>query len=267
MPESTIPFADIDQIRTLFGSGDVHLRRVRDSVGIDIVVRGDELRLQGTDEQVLRGREVIEELQTIVARQGFLSNSDVNDVLGDQPEEEGTIAGASVELFHRAKKVEPRSPGQAEYVQAIRGKRSCFLCGTGWVRENLPGGRDGGQCVTHGTGSQNRSRKAGRRSGRETGLPSRRHLRQGEPLFASAAGCTQRYPRLRDGQTVHRERRDRNRPPGIHARADAEPHLYHSGRRAEYHRHPDENVPHTHGGTIRKSSSPGMSHKSIFRLM
>ena len=129
MPESIIPFADFDQIRTLFGSGDEHLRRVRDSVGIDVVVRGDELRLQGTDEQVCRGREVIEELQSIIARQGFLLNTDVSDVLGDEPGDGESVSAASVELFHKARKVEPRSPGQADYVNAIRENDLVFCSG------------------------------------------------------------------------------------------------------------------------------------------
>lgn len=129
MSETTIPFADHDQLRVLFGAGDEHLRRVRDSIGIDVVVRGDELRLRGTEDQVERGREVIEELRSIIERQGHLLESEVREVLGTGPVDSGD-GGPSldpVEVFHKARTVEPRSPGQSEYIRAIR-ENDVVLC-------------------------------------------------------------------------------------------------------------------------------------------
>jgi len=131
MSEATIPFADLDQIRTLFGTADEHLRRVRDSLGIDIVIRGDELKLQGSEEQVRRGREIIEELRGIIERQGYLLNTEVGQVLGERPGNgaPSSTDAASVELFHKARKVEPRSPGQSDYVRAIRDNDMVFCAG------------------------------------------------------------------------------------------------------------------------------------------
>ena len=47
MSEAIILFDDPEEIRTLLGARDEHLRRVRDSVGSDAVFRDDTLRLQG----------------------------------------------------------------------------------------------------------------------------------------------------------------------------------------------------------------------------
>jgi len=129
MAENSIPFADHDQIRTLFGTGDEHLRRVRDSVGVDVVIRGDELRLQGTEDQVRRGREVIEGLRAIVERQGYLLSSEVSEVLGEEEDGGDPSAEADVELFHKARRIEPRSAGQAEYVRVIRDNDLVFCAG------------------------------------------------------------------------------------------------------------------------------------------
>lgn len=129
MSESSIPFVDHDQIRILFGAGDEHLRRVRDSVGIDVVVRDDELRLRGSEEQVRRGREVIEELQAIIEKQGFLRDIEVARALGEKDRDGTPAADPAVELFHKARKVEPRSPGQADYVRAIRENDMVFCAG------------------------------------------------------------------------------------------------------------------------------------------
>ena len=54
MSEATIAFPNHDQIRTMFGARDQYLRHVREKVGIDVVLRGDELRLQGTEDQIRR---------------------------------------------------------------------------------------------------------------------------------------------------------------------------------------------------------------------
>ncbi len=81
MSEATLSFDDQNLVRTLFGERDRHLRKVRDSVGVDVVIRGDELHLFGTDIQVERGREIFSELQAIIERDGVLRDSEVVRVI------------------------------------------------------------------------------------------------------------------------------------------------------------------------------------------
>lgn len=97
MAEVSIQFTNHEQIRALFGAHDANLRRVCDAVGIDVVVRGDELRLHGDAAQLLRGYEVIEELRAIVDRDGMLQESEVVRVLSGKPMVQG-----DVEHDHRA---------------------------------------------------------------------------------------------------------------------------------------------------------------------
>src|SRR5436190_18884006 len=52
MTEASLAFTDPDQIIRLFGAQDRYLRQVRDVVGVDVTLRGDEIRLHGTDEQI-----------------------------------------------------------------------------------------------------------------------------------------------------------------------------------------------------------------------
>jgi phosphate starvation-inducible PhoH-like protein len=127
MSETTISFANHDQIRTLFGSRDRFLRKVRDVVGIDVVLRGDDLHLVGDEAMVERGREVLEELRSIVEETGDLQAEDVSRALG-QSQEIGPIKApvkasskkASIDLFEKGHHVSPRTEGQAEYIRAIR---------------------------------------------------------------------------------------------------------------------------------------------------
>lgn len=129
MSEASITFTDADEIRSLFGAQDQYLRQVRDAVGIEIVIRGDEIRLHGDDSKIQRGLKVLDELRVILQKQGHIDESEVDRVLGngDRPLGEnaaGTpIAGsppATIRLFDHAKVVHPRTQGQSTYVQSIR---------------------------------------------------------------------------------------------------------------------------------------------------
>ena len=66
MSEAIILFDDPEEIRTLLGARDEHLRRVRESVGIDVVFRDDALRLQGDSESVDQGVAVIGRLRELI---------------------------------------------------------------------------------------------------------------------------------------------------------------------------------------------------------
>jgi phosphate starvation-inducible PhoH-like protein len=138
MSEATIAFTDHDLVRTLFGAGDQYLRQVRDSVGIDVVIRGDELRLHGDADNIQRGLEVFQELQQIIERTGSLPPGEVERVLGGngrwpaashegEPRDDGSLA--PIDLFEKAKRVAPRTKGQAEYVHTIGDSDLVFCTG------------------------------------------------------------------------------------------------------------------------------------------
>jgi phosphate starvation-inducible PhoH-like protein len=154
MSEASISFANHDDIRTLFGTRDQHLRQVRESIGIDVVIRDDEVCLYGSDEQIERALEIFAELRDIIATSGRLHDADVRQALtrdaakglapaesfvggvsspadGDLAAQETAVLEAAppIELFEKSKKVVPRSAGQAEYVRAIRQSDLVFCSG------------------------------------------------------------------------------------------------------------------------------------------
>jgi phosphate starvation-inducible PhoH-like protein len=132
MSEATILFADHEQIRTLFGARDQHLRTVRDNIGIDVVLRGDELRLTGEEARIERGLEIFAELRKIVEKKGQLNPTEVERVLGigEKESESGAAFEAdSISLFEKARKVAPRSEGQIDYVRAIKNNDLVFCTG------------------------------------------------------------------------------------------------------------------------------------------
>ncbi|MBW3540751.1 MAG: PhoH family protein [Planctomycetes bacterium] len=137
MPEATLFISQPHHIRLLFGARDEFLRQVRDSLGIDVVLRGDELRLQGEAENVERGLKVLTELQSIVERRGHLEDWQVRDVLagnnggGYSPDVPARASRdlPSIDLLDRARRVVPRTPGQAQYAAAIAEHDLVFCTG------------------------------------------------------------------------------------------------------------------------------------------
>ena len=145
MSEAIILFDDPEEIRTLLGARDEHLRRVRESVGIDVVFRDDALRLQGDSESVDQGVAVIGRLRELINIAGELGTDDVLKVLGQDVAASrggddsavdvgmsstiGELGDGRIELFEAAKNVRPKTPGQDVYVRAIRRNDLVFCTG------------------------------------------------------------------------------------------------------------------------------------------
>jgi phosphate starvation-inducible PhoH-like protein len=129
MTEATISLESHDQIRALFGPRDRYLRLVQDSLGIDVVLRGDELRLLGTEEHVNQGVRILDELCEIIHRKQHLPEKEVFDVLNRYGIGEPRSNGSSgIELNERKNSsVTPKSEGQADYIRAIR-NHDVVLC-------------------------------------------------------------------------------------------------------------------------------------------
>jgi phosphate starvation-inducible PhoH-like protein len=163
-----LAFQSQEQIRILFGCQDQYLRQIRNRLGIQVVIRGEELRLSGEPAQVEIGQRVFSDLKRIVEKYGELLPSEVESTLSRHDPEpdleisarpasnspasvspmrptdqqrpatshspateprhrdgsggsasEGTDLGG-INLFEKARRVKPRTEGQARYVDAIR---------------------------------------------------------------------------------------------------------------------------------------------------
>src|SRR6202451_568239 len=127
MSEATIAFSDHEQIRTLFGARDCDLGHCREALGMDVVLRGDEVRVRGDEDHVRQGLQVFEELRGIVQRQGQLSDEDVGRVLQGHTQEGLAAEGAEVATANV--KVRPRSEGQVEYLRSVEQNDLVFCVG------------------------------------------------------------------------------------------------------------------------------------------
>ncbi|WP_437201792.1 PhoH family protein [Planctomicrobium sp. SH664] len=124
----TIPLTHPEEARLLFGPGDSHLRRIREVIGSSIVLRGDSLVVDGTEEQIQMTTEVISRLRAVIRRDGVLHDDAVTRILTREPSAQSP-AGGAIDLFEKAKRIQPRTPGQARYVDAIRQHDLVFCMG------------------------------------------------------------------------------------------------------------------------------------------
>src|SRR4029077_1143279 len=107
MSEGRVQFRNHDDVRTLFGSRDKNLRRLRDVLHLDVVLRGDELHLHGDQSQVDLGTEIVSELRSIIERNGMLDEDDLDRALqrGRFPTE--VTEAETIDVFHKARKIRP----------------------------------------------------------------------------------------------------------------------------------------------------------------
>ena len=128
MSEATITLDSRDEAILLFGSRDVYLREIRTTLGMQqLVGRGDQVLLKGTDAQLGQGERVFAQLRHLLRQQGSVSAEDVKTVLevvltgGDRivtaPAEPGRAGNNAT--GKASKFVRPRTDGQARYVKAM----------------------------------------------------------------------------------------------------------------------------------------------------
>ena len=108
----------------LFGSSDINLRIIGETLGIKVVARGHEIILDGPQEKVKTGQEVIADLVALI-EEGYSVKPDDVDYIIRQSTKDGEFK--LKEAFHDAvslpskrKLIIPKSHIQSEYIKAIR---------------------------------------------------------------------------------------------------------------------------------------------------
>ncbi len=120
MSEGRVQFRNHEDVRSLFGTRDKNLRRLRDVLQIDVVLRGDELHLHGDQAKVELGTEIVSELRAIIERNGHLNEEDLDRALHRSMFPHYGTADDAIDVFHKARKIRPKGEGQRAYVKAIR---------------------------------------------------------------------------------------------------------------------------------------------------
>ncbi|HHK41483.1 MAG TPA: PhoH family protein, partial [Planctomycetaceae bacterium] len=120
MSEATLSIEQPDLVLTLFGAKDQHLRTIRDRLGVEIVHRRGQIAIRGEDQPVALATETLERLTSLARRRGELRQEDVEKILAQVTGAPPAPSGTRIDVFDPVRKIQPRTPGQARYVETIR---------------------------------------------------------------------------------------------------------------------------------------------------
>lgn len=115
----------------LFGSRDQHLREIRNTLGIQVLGRGDHILLKGTEEQIAQAERLFAQLRQSLRQHGALSAEDVRasleSVVGGMDGRIGPLQPEKVETPATSRWMRARTEGQGRYVHAMK-ENDVVLC-------------------------------------------------------------------------------------------------------------------------------------------
>jgi phosphate starvation-inducible PhoH-like protein len=129
MSEVTITLDNRDEALLLFGSRDQNLRAIRDTLGVRLIARGDELHIEGDEFSVSQADRVFQQLRDLLRHQGRLSTEEVRTVLEVVQHGNERQSLQNLAPVDGGRHVRPRTDGQARYVQAMQGNDMTFCIG------------------------------------------------------------------------------------------------------------------------------------------
>lgn len=128
--EIDIPAYDVSNV---FGEFDAHTLLIEKTLGVEIILRNDKLKVSGEDEKVNLAIKVLRKLFKLVQKGEIIDVQRVKyilDLVGTRKEEElGQLETQTVTLTHLGKPIKCKTLGQSEYIEKI--KRNTVVFGVG----------------------------------------------------------------------------------------------------------------------------------------
>lgn len=129
MSEVIISLDGQDEELAVFGSRDQYLRQVRDALGVKVLARHGEVRVEGDKERVELARGVFEELRSRHRAHKPVSSAQVTDLIEAAQRANDPDRPEHLEIREGKTTVKPRSDGQTRYLKALRDNELVFCIG------------------------------------------------------------------------------------------------------------------------------------------
>ncbi|MCK4965795.1 PhoH family protein [bacterium] len=130
--KKNIVLREVDPL-LLLGKNDSHLKIIEESFGSKVVVRGENVTLEGTPEEVEKIESVFSELIFLLNRNKSINKKDVQTTIrmvNSQSEDIKTIEDLdSVIIFTHNKHIKPKTQGQTAYFRSVRKNDIVFVIG------------------------------------------------------------------------------------------------------------------------------------------
>lgn len=128
--KKTIELKGVD-LQSLLGAGDVNLRLIEDTFPGQIIVRGNEIHLDGVEQDINIVHDVIHEMMQTLNRKGSLTKKDVRQLINISNVENGNIQEKTENVIHYGRRgaIQSRTVGQTEYINCVRENDIVFSIG------------------------------------------------------------------------------------------------------------------------------------------
>ncbi|RMF08066.1 MAG: PhoH family protein [Candidatus Neomarinimicrobiota bacterium] len=128
--KKTIELKGVD-IQSLLGPQDAHLSVLESHFQARIIFRGNEVFLDGDEQEVRQIQDILHEMLQTLSRKGSLTQKDVKHLVAMNQVENGRSHSQVSQVIHYGKKgaISPRTPGQQLYVEAVRANDIVFSVG------------------------------------------------------------------------------------------------------------------------------------------
>lgn len=128
--KKTIELKGVD-LQSLLGAGDVNLRLIEDTFPGQIIVRGNEIHLDGVEKDINIVHDVIHEMIQTLNRKGSLTKKDVSQLINISNVENGNIQEKTENVIHYGRRgaIQSRTVGQTEYINCVRENDIVFSIG------------------------------------------------------------------------------------------------------------------------------------------
>ncbi|HUI29191.1 MAG TPA: PhoH family protein [Candidatus Acidoferrales bacterium] len=130
--EKRIKMSGVDAL-SLLGINDSNLQIISDRFDANIVVRGDSIFIKGEESETDRVEKVFKELMYVLDKTGSLKSDDVVTVVelvsGEGSKQEPGDSQEVVVLSARNDLIKPKTPGQRQFVRAVKKNDVVFAVG------------------------------------------------------------------------------------------------------------------------------------------
>ena len=131
--EKVIEIKSIDPT-ALLGIGDANIKLIEQSIPAKIIARGEQIKLQGKESDVLRASEVLLEMMQTLSSRGDLNKKDVQQLIAlsnsntNQSFDTNQISD-SIIYFGKNGSVSPKTEGQHRYLKMVKNNDVVFSIG------------------------------------------------------------------------------------------------------------------------------------------
>ena len=124
MPEQAVTLRNAQEAQALFGKHDQHLRRIEQALGVSVVLRAEEVKINGQPEAIAKTARLFDDLLVIVRSGAPLRKEDVDYALRALQDTRliqlRQIYQERIEVPSKRRFIIPRTPGQKAYVEIGR---------------------------------------------------------------------------------------------------------------------------------------------------